>query len=767
MSDGVTTHRWKFFRFGGIDQVSIESAEDLKSLDKLDPKLWAAMTCPTHNIEFDARTLEYLDSDKDRRIKIPELLAAVKWVCQVLKNPEVLMKPCEAMPLDVINADIPEGKALLASARQILSNLGKEKEDRISLDDLADTQKIFVATTFNGDGIIPAEIAGDEATRRLIGEIMACMGCDLDRSGKPGISEPRLQAFVADASAYAAWLKIARDNAASIMFAGDDTVAMAGLYLQLKPRIDDFFIRCRLVAYDNRCAGASTSLEGEYVALLKKSLSTATPELKDLPLAMITGDGFLPMTERVNPAWAQEMLGFAEKVAKPITGETLRLNEAQWLKIKNQFTNYEDWMKSKAGATVEKLGGARVSEILASGLDKGILELIARDRAVEEEFNAIASVERLVRFYRYLYSLLNNFVVFKDFYAGKNKAVFQAGTLFMDSRSCELCVTVEDIAKHSAMAVSCNTFLVYCDCVRQGSSEKITIAAAFTDGDSDQLLPNRNGLFVDRKGNYWDATIVKIIDHPISIRQAFWSPYKRLGNMIHEQIEKFAASKDKSMTDSLSTSVSETGAKLEAQKPDVPTSAPFDAGKFAGIFAAIGLALAAIGSAVASVVSGFMALAWWQMPLAIIGILLLFSGPSMLLAAMRLRQRNLGAILDANGWAVNTRAQINMAFGKTLTHMAELPKGAMRSYDDPFAEKKSPWKLYLALLLILAIVLGLAVSPKLRGRVKNRISRAIGCEVKKPEPAGLPKAGPPPSPESSAAPAPAIAPAPTPAPAGN
>ncbi len=726
-------HRWKFFRYGGLDQVSLETAEDLRSLEQLDPKLWAAMTCPTNNIEFDRTTLEYIDSDKDRRIKIPELLAALKWVCSVVKNPEVLIRPAEAMPLDVINQETAEGKALYASARQILNNLGKKQETAIGLADLADTRKIFAATAFNGDGIVPAEISSDEKLRQAIADIIACLGSETDRSGLPGISQALLEKFLAEASAYVSWQKMAEDKAGEIMFAGADTPALASVYLALKPRIDDYFVRCRLAAYDSKFAAASAGIESEYLAVLKRSLSSSTPELKELPLAVVSPEGALPLTVKVNPAWAVEVDEFAAKIAKPYAGTADKLTESGWLAIKNRFAAYEAWQAKKAGAAVEKLGLARVKEFLDKEIGKNLGDLIAKDKAVEAEFNAISNVDRLLRYYRFIYQLLSNFVVFKDFYGGKNKAVFQAGTLFMDSRSCELVVKVEDLAKHSAMAAACNTFLVYCDCVRQGSSEKMTIAAAFTDGDSDQLSPGRNGLFVDRAGNYWDATIVKIIDHPISIRQAFWAPYKRLGHMIHEQIEKFAASKDKSMTDSLSTSVSETGAKIEAPKPDAPPPPPFDAGKFAGIFAAIGLALAAIGSAVASVVSGFMSLAWWQMPLAVIGILLLISGPSMLMAALRLRQRNLGAILDANGWAVNTRAQINMAFGKTLTKMAELPSGAIRSFDDPFAEKKTPWGLYIALILVLALLVGAIASPKIRGRAKLGFKRIAGLEMKKNE----------------------------------
>ena len=145
----------------------------------------------------------------------------------------------------------------------------------------------------------------------------------------------------------------------------------------------------------------------------------------------------------------------------------------------------------------------------------------------------------------------------------------------------------------------------------------------------------------------------------------------------------------------------EAGAKLaEEDQPGTPPT-PFDVAKFAGIFAAIGLALGAIGSAVAAVVTGFIKLSWWQMPLALLGLILVVSGPAILLAWLKLRKRNLGPILDPNGWSVNARARINIPFGASLTGMGELPKGSERSLKDPFAEKRRPWGLYLFLLILI------------------------------------------------------------------
>ena len=148
------------------------------------------------------------------------------------------------------------------------------------------------------------------------------------------------------------------------------------------------------------------------------------------------------------------------------------------------------------------------------------------------------------------------------------------------------------------------------------------------------------------------------------------------------------------------------GAGAEAvQRPEAKPAGQqaFDIARFAGIFAAIGLALGAIGTALAAVVTGFLQLAWWQMPLVVLGLMVLISGPSVLLAWLKLRQRNIGPLLDANGWAVNIRARISIPFGVRLTALATLPPGAQRGGADPDADAPSPWRWLVPLLAALAV----------------------------------------------------------------
>ena len=269
-------------------------------------------------------------------------------------------------------------------------------------------------------------------------------------------------------------------------------------------------------------------------------------------------------------------------------------------------------------------------------------------------------MDKLVRFNRDLYKLLNNFVSFSDFYQRRDKAVFQAGTLYLDQRSCDLCLSVEDAGKHSVMAALAGSYLAYCDCTRAASGEKRQIVAAFTDGDSDNLMTGRNGIFYDRKGRDWDATITKIVDNPISVRQAFWSPYKRLARFIQEQAAKRAAAADAKATSDLTAGVGTLDA-AGAGQPAAPAKPKMDT----GLISALAIGAAGIGGMLGAIVGGFMSMGFF-MPLGVLGILLLISGPSMILAWLKLRQRNLGPLLDANGWAVNSRRRSMFRSGGRL-----------------------------------------------------------------------------------------------------
>jgi hypothetical protein len=315
---------------------------------------------------------------------------------------------------------------------------------------------------------------------------------------------------------------------------------------------------------------------------------------------------------------------------------------------------------------------------------------------------------------RDFYRLLRNFITFNDFYKKEKtiSAIFQSGTLIIDQRACRFCMKVENMGAHNATAATSGMFLVYCDCTTKTSPAKLQIVAAVTVGEVGNLIVGKNAIYYDNAGVEWDAVITKIVDNPISVAQAFWNPYRRMATAVENLINKSAAEKDAKMMADATAKINaaptslpaapaapaDGAAPADAAKP--AATPPFDIAKFAGIFAAIGMAVGMIGTALASLAEGIFALEWWQLVLSFLGILLIISGPSMVMAWMKLRRRNIAPLLNANGWAVNAAAKISIPFGDTLTDIAKYPKMKLK---DPYAKTGMPaWAKVLITLCILA-----------------------------------------------------------------
>lgn len=699
MSSPSTSHPWRFFRAGGLDQVVLETPDDLLHLEQLDQKLWVALSCPAKGLEFDARTLELLDTDRDGRIRAPELFAAVHWTAKRLRSLSPVIARLPVLPLASINEGTPEGAALLASARRIVQSLGKADASEISFADLTDTARIFEAAVFNGDGVISPQAAEGES-RQVIEDILATVGAEVDRGGKPGVSKAKVAAFFGELQLFADW----RTAGAAL---GPIDEAAAEAQRAVSAKLDDFFARLRLTTFDARAGAVLNRSSEDYVALAVKDLGATRLEVESFPLQHVEAGKQLDLLVGVNPAWTARLDAFRAKVVEPLLGSgKTTLSESEWQGLVARQAPYDAWVAAKPAVAVEKLGLERVRSILG-GDDRAKIEaLIDRDLALAPEFDGIADVERLLHYQRDLFELLRNFVNFTGFYDPASPAIFQSGILYLDQRSCHLCIRVDDPGAHATLATMSRVYVAYCLCTRP-SGEKMHVAAAFTQGDSDYLMVGRNGVFYDRQGRDWDATIVKVIDNPISVRQAFWSPYKRFAKIVGDQIEKFAASKDKAVTESAVAGAADAQKTVEAKKAS-DKEAAFDVARFAGIFAAIGLAIGAIGGALGAMLGAFMSLALWQMPLAVAGIMLVISGPSILIAALKLHQRTLGPLLEGNGWAINGRVRINIPIGTKLTDAKTLPPSATRSLVDPFEDKEAAR--IRRLTVIAAVLVALAIA---------------------------------------------------------
>ena len=353
--------------------------------------------------------------------------------------------------------------------------------------------------------------------------------------------------------------------------------------------------------------------------------------------------------------------------------------------IGTAFAAYNSWKTSKKGTEVEGLGTEAINKFLTDDKKQALLDLVAQDNTLKEEAESIEMVGKFLHIYRDFFRLLRNFVTFHDFYNKDKKigAIFQSGRLIIDQRECRLCMKVADMGKHNTMAAASGMYLVYCDCVTPLKAGKQTIVATVTVGEIGDLFVGKNAIYYDNEGIIWDAVITKIIDNPISIGQAFWSPYRRMSTIIENLINKSAADKDAAMMKDMTAKINEAPKAAPTTDGKAPAQA-FDIAKFAGIFAALGMAAGMIGTALSSLFKGIFELSAWQLIAVFIGIILVISGPAMILAWMKLRRRNIAPLLNANGWAINAASKISIPFGETLTDIAKYPKLKLK---DPYAKK--------------------------------------------------------------------------------
>ncbi|MCR5064667.1 MAG: hypothetical protein K6A67_02750 [Bacteroidales bacterium] len=625
-------HVWTFASIGGVTRVTINNGADIAHLDELDQKLWTVLSCPVKGLEFSEETLRQMDFDGDDKIRVNEIVTTSKWLCGAVKDADKILDGVDHIALADLNEQDENGAAIIASAKRILAATKAEK-DEIALADVVEAKKLLDDKVKAKDDAIAATV---------------------------------------DDRPY-----------------GDNTDDAIKAVNDIKAKVADYFMRCKLIAFDEACSEAVDVSVEKIQAISEKNLATCADQIADYPLARPTKEKLLSLSQGINPAWQATFDKVRQLTIAADYPEAQAIDEAQWNAIVAKLDAYVAGLNDDKNAKIESF-----------------------DKETEEEAADIKLVNKFLLLYRDFYKLLKNYVVFADFYTrDKNKlAVFQAGQLYIDQRCCDLCIRVTDMSKHADMAGLSGMFLIYCHCVSKVKKAEMDIVAALTDGDIDDLRVGKNALFYDRSGQDWDATVTKVVDNPISVRQAFFSPYKKLGKFISDKITKNAADKESKKMEEL-TAKADTATDKLATTPDPAAEATvkteekkaqmFDIAKFAGIFAAIGLAIGAIGGALAAL-GGFVAAKWYNIILLVVGVVLFISGPSMFLAWLKLRKRNLGPVLNANGWAINAQVRVNAAFGATLTTLAKYP---LVKLPDPYADKKMAW--WKKCLIWLVVLIGI------------------------------------------------------------
>ena len=98
-------HLWRFVQNGGLIQPQISTIDDVLNIENLDPKMWTALACPVSGLEFSEETLTLLDSDKNGRVRIPEIISVINYIKKYFSNPQVIMTEGDSIPIEDLSTN--------------------------------------------------------------------------------------------------------------------------------------------------------------------------------------------------------------------------------------------------------------------------------------------------------------------------------------------------------------------------------------------------------------------------------------------------------------------------------------------------------------------------------------------------------------------------------------------------------------------------------------------------------------------------------------
>ena len=652
---------------GGAHQLRIRTADDLAAVLALQEPFWMATSAPVDQLACDAALMKRLDKDQNGRVLSWEIREAAGWLLRVLRDRAGITAGSDTLELAAIDTGHDTGLQLHETARRILSNLGKGDSAALTLAEVRDRQAIFAQGIHNGDGVIPPDNVPDEELGAFIRDIMATVGTVEDLSGAAGVNGELAQTFMDEARALLAWHQQLEEQGESLFPLGDGTAAGHALYAELAPVIEGYFLQCRVAALNERLGRATPDVPCPADALTDDAEAEAY--LAESPPARPRPEPVLPLDQDLNPCYADRLATLAQMVLSPILGggfDGRALTETQWDAVKQVLAPYASWCASKSGARVEGLGLERL-RAYRDGDHKARLDaLIAADVAAGNELEALADLEYAILLQRWFLEICNNFVSFAHLYDQDKHALFEAGRIVMDGHVFRINFRVADVNAHSAMAEQSGAYLLYSEVTRAGDDRPFFVVTPVTTGRIANLAPGKRGVLFDFSGKEWDTRVVKIVANPVNLWQALVAPFKRIGTQISSTAERITAGAEKQVqaqvtqaTSSLETSVQEgIAVPGAADSPGAEAGAPAPpptGGNTRDLVMAGSVAVAALGSSFAFMAKQLSNLGdkWEYVVAAVVVGLSVILVPTFLVAFFKLRKRNIGAILEASGWALN------------------------------------------------------------------------------------------------------------------
>jgi hypothetical protein len=675
----------RFRNFGGIYQFLIADEEDLARIDALDPARWAATSAPIEDLHCDAVFLKHVDAEGTGRVRVGQIVRARDWAFERLARRSVLKGRHESIALDALDAGAL-GEPLRAAAKRVNKEQKAADEKSISLADVRGFKGSYQKLLANGDGVVPPEVVPEADVAAFLKDVIATVGSVKDRGGSDGVDAALLDRFKTQGQAWLDWRAKARDAAVW----GDATSSAAALVAKLSPKIDAYFLHADLLRQEAPTSAVQKLTDDEFRAMRVRDAAAIEAYLLASPIAAPDASGVLSL-DAATALYRDDVTALRDTVlARALGAPTKELTRASWRTVKAVFEAFEAWQKAKPAEPFDALGEDKVKAHLAGPLPARVTHFIELDLAAAAELTQIDALERLLLSVRWLIDLANNFVNFSAIYLPQETALVEMGTLVIDGRRLAFCVKVADRAAHKPLASESLIFLVYAKITDKAGGQSFEVVAPVTGGEKGRLRVGKRGIFIDNEGAEWDSEVVEVVENPISVREAMFSPFRRAAKFVNDKVESWVGSAATAQEEGLQSSTAaatdnaqqeaEAAAARAAAASAAPPAAPAREGLNVNtLILGGGIALAGVGAVLASVFSLLSTLKGWLAIVGIVGAVLAFSA---LNAWLKLRRRDMSVLLEANGWAVNVHTRITKRIAQVFAFTPELPKDAKLEHAD-------------------------------------------------------------------------------------
>lgn len=680
-----------FRRIGGAGQLALHDIDDLPHVLELDEAHWALTGIDIDFLRTDRQFLDFIDEDHNGIIQADEVKRAVAWFLAHIRPEARPELGSPELRLDSIDVSAPEGAALFAAARVVLRNLGIPDSPVLSLSQIRNDDGILSNACCNGDGVItPGCFTGDcregasaipenPHLAEIVSRIMEIIGSCRDLTGAEGINRELLDSFRSGAEQYLSWYEAPENRPELLRPCGERTADFAAAVENLQERIDRYFLHCAALDFLPGLSCHPPLVEGDGDVPESAPMQEL---LEKLPIATPRPDRVLDFSAPLNPLYEKELHALAAHpaMAEFLTGSVL--SEAMWRRLTSLLAPCLEWKNAEPDKAYEKIEPAILKQWLTDGSLEELRRRIDEDLTIARELTAYHSLIKLTLFQQYLLEFLNNYVSLGALFNPRAASMLQTGKLVMDGRHYTFATPVKNLAEHKRIATMSDICVLYVEATtgRTENARRMTLAVAVTSGNIRNLFIGKHGIFYAVDGSVWDARIIDLIQQPVSISEALKMPFFRFGEFVARLADRFFSTKSTEVQKTLEKTIT-TGAVLTPPAPAPAAKPQTPAVSGSMMLMGGGIGIAAIGSSVAFIIKSLQNISILNVLAVLLGIILIFGGPMVVISLVKLYRRNISRFLEANSCAVNRPMRLSRKLGLVFTFAPPLPRAGLLKED--------------------------------------------------------------------------------------